>query len=92
MSRLMFRTSAFAVLAFGITSTAAVAQSSPEAGGHYEWRPAPQFGPRTWSSAPHRVWVPDSPRVATRDCAMMQSHATNCMSGMKGEPERSSAS
>ena len=28
------------------------------AGGHYEWRPARQYGPRTSLQAPIRVWIP----------------------------------
>lgn len=89
MSRFVFRMAALAALMFSLASTNADAQSI--AGGHYEWRLAPQFGPRTPSSAPKRVWVPDNPRLADRDCGMMRSRAADCMAGMMGRSEKPSA-
>lgn len=91
MSRFTFRTAALAALAFGIASTSAAAQSSPNASGHYEWRPAPQFGPRAAGGAPRRVWVPDKPHAAECDCDMMRSHPADCMRGMSGRSNRHSA-
>jgi hypothetical protein len=78
-----------AVLALGGGATAAAAQSNPR--GHYECRAAPQFGPRTPTGAPHRVWVADAPRAATCDYGMKRSQAADCMSPTKGKSERLSA-
>lgn len=95
MSRFVFRTAALAALMFGVASTTAAAQSSPGAGagadGHYEWRLAPQFGPRTPPRAPKRVWVPDNPRLPDRDCGMMRSRSADCMAGMMGRSKKPSA-
>lgn len=46
--------------------------------GHYEWRPAPQFGPRSTGATMRRVWVPDRKSPAC-DCAMMKVDPATCM-------------
>ena len=50
--------------------------------GHYEWQPAPQFGPRATGPAQRRVWVPDEAQAANCDCAMMKMSANECMMPM----------
>lgn len=58
------------------SDTAPVAQAAPS--GHYEWRPAPQFGPRSTGPTMRRVWVPDRKPPAC-DCAMMKVDPATCM-------------
>ena len=40
--------------------------------GHYEWRSAPQFGPRATGPARKRVWVAHNPKMPNCDCDMMK--------------------
>ena len=49
--------------------------------GHWEWRAAPQYGPRATGPARVRIWVPESRDIASCDCAMMQASAADCMRG-----------
>lgn len=68
-------------------ATAASAQD--KAGGHWEWRTAPSFGPKATAPTRTRVWVRDSEaRIASCDCAMMKDGAANCMMGMPGSASR----
>ncbi len=60
-----FAFSAAAAVAFTalVTYSPASAQSARQgaSSGHYEWRPAPQFGPRAPLRAPVHIWVSDRP-------------------------------
>jgi hypothetical protein len=60
-----------AVAITSFASTAAMAAQPADANGHYEWRPAPQNGPRIPLQAPVRVWVD-----ASRDQQMEAHRAT----------------
>jgi hypothetical protein len=64
------------------SDAAPVAQAAPS--GHYEWRPVPQFGPRSIGPAMRRVWVPDRQKPAC-DCAMMATDPATCMQGSPGD-------
>jgi hypothetical protein len=64
--------------------------------GHYEWKSAPQYGPRATGSAQRRVWVPDTTQVASCDCDMMKMSSTDAADCMKrmhsmGSPSAPSA-
>lgn len=61
---------------------APVSQAAPS--GHYEWRPVPQFGPRSTGPTMRRVWVPDRQRPAC-DCAMMVVDPATCMQGSSAD-------
>ena len=50
--------------------------------GHYEWRSAPQFGPRATGPARKRVWVAHNPKMPNCDCDMMKMSANACMKSM----------
>lgn len=64
---------------------ASAASAQDRAGGHWEWRTAPSFGPRATAPTRTRVWVRDSEaRMASCDCAMMKGDAAGCMMGMPG--------
>ena len=57
----------------------ALAAESHQQGGHYEWRPVPQFGPQTTGPVQKRVWVSDSDaQTANCDCDMMKMSANEC--------------
>lgn len=74
---------AVALSSFAVVSPAFAQDApAPSAQGHYEWRQSPNYGPRAPFTAPRRVWVPDAPRVASCDCAMMQGNAADCMRGV----------
>jgi hypothetical protein len=63
--------------------------------GHYEWRQAPNYGPRAPLQGARRVWVPNATQVAACDCGMMKMSGTtaaNCMKGMPGMAAPSGAS
>lgn len=63
--------------------------------GHYEWRQAPQYGPRAPLQAPRRVWVPDATQMADSNCDMMKmsnAAAADCMKGTPGMASPSGAS
>ncbi|WP_454885397.1 hypothetical protein [Sphingomonas oryzagri] len=69
-----------AALSLVAGANVAVAQTSATAStGHYEWRAAPQVGPRAPFAAPRRVWVSAGGQVASCDCAMMKANASDCM-------------
>lgn len=61
-------------------------------GGHYEWRSAPQYGPRAPMQAPKRVWVPDHAQMANCKCDMMKMSAADYMKEMHGMMSPSGAS
>jgi hypothetical protein len=67
-----------------LAPAAAFAADAPQdrGPGHYEWRPVPQFGPRSTGPAQKRVWVPDPAQMAGCDCAKMKMNADECMKGM----------
>jgi hypothetical protein len=68
-----------------LASTPAFAETSPQeqGSGHYEWRDAPQFGPRSTAPARKRVWVPDHAQIANCDCDMMKMSADDCVRRMQ---------
>jgi hypothetical protein len=73
----------------------AAAQTADQAtaSGHYEWQATQQPGPRAPLAAPHRVWLADNSQTAANcDCAMMKSHAGNCMTMTGMAPKRHPAS
>lgn len=55
---------ALAALSTLALSTTAFAADTQPSHGHYEWRQAPQFGPRAPLAAPRRIWVSDVPAAA----------------------------
>ena len=59
--------------------------------GHYEWRSAPQYGPRSTGPAQQRVWVADHAQMANCNCAMMQMSADDCMAAMHQGRDKTSA-
>src|SRR3546814_7686129 len=68
------------VAALSLTASAWAAdnsQTTPQ--GHWEWRSAPQYGPRATGPAQKRVWVPDQAQMANCTCDMMKTHAADCM-------------
>ena len=72
--------------AFAAFTSASVAfahdATSTSISGHYEWQSRPVFGPNKSNLPPQvRVWVKDSPNVASCDCAMMHETAMSaeCM-------------
>ena len=71
-------------LALALPLPALAAESHQQDGsGHYEWRPLPQFGPRTTGPAQKRVWVSDKEeQQANCECAMMKMSANACMMPM----------
>ncbi|WP_223262987.1 hypothetical protein [Sphingobium sp. SCG-1] len=78
------------------TFAPAFAQSdaSAAAQGHYEWRQAPQYGPRAPLQAARRVWVPDAMHMASCACDLMKmsgTAATACMKAMPGMASPSGA-
>ena len=66
------------------TSTAFAAPTERPAG-HWEWRPAPQFGPRAVPGQ-RRVWVPDVSQATACACPMMERTPDACMSMKGGQP------
>ncbi|HEY9579453.1 MAG TPA: hypothetical protein VIR65_06270 [Rhizorhapis sp.] len=71
------------VAALSLTASAWAAdnsQTTPQ--GHWEWRSAPQYGPRATGPAQKRVWVPDQAQMANCTCDMMKTHAADCMKSM----------
>jgi hypothetical protein len=57
--------------------------ATPGASGHYEWRAAPQIGPRATAPALRRVWVSSAPEG--------QSQATVCRCRMIGSADPTSS-
>ena len=70
----------------------AQSQASTPGQGHYEWRQAPQYGPRAPLQSARRVWVPDATQVAACDCDMMKMSSTDAAACMKGMPGMASPS
>ncbi len=63
----------------GSSAFASDVQPAPTAG-HFEWRSQPNYGPRSPTRPPLRVWVADSKAMAACNCAMMSgSGAADCM-------------
>lgn len=60
------------------SSTESVPKPQAMASGHYEWRAAPNFGPRSTGPSMRRIWVADSKSPAC-DCSMMAVDPTTCM-------------
>lgn len=51
---------------------ASVASAHDNAGGHWEWRNQPSFGPKSTVPSRVRVWVKDdNSQMANCDCPMM---------------------
>ena len=69
------------VAALSLAAPALATDASRTPQGHWEWRSAPQYGPRATGHARVRIWVPDSRDMASCDCAMMQASAADCMRG-----------
>lgn len=69
------------VAALSLAAPALATDASRTPQGHWEWRPAPQYGPRATGPARVRIWVPQSRDMASCDCAMMQASAAGCMRG-----------
>jgi hypothetical protein len=72
---------------------ASVASAREGAGGHWEWRAHPTYGPNK-SSLPSqvRVWVKDrNSEVADCNCDMMKMSAADCMMDMRGKGAAPSA-
>ncbi|MES2290916.1 MAG: hypothetical protein V4530_14370 [Pseudomonadota bacterium] len=59
-----------------LTFSPAFAQASATSSsqGHYEWRAAPQFGPRAPLQAPKRVWISSDAQVAQSETAHTAGH------------------
>jgi hypothetical protein len=70
-----------ALVAASVSPRCAAADASRTPQGHWEWRSAPQYGPRATGPARVRIWVPQSRDIASCDCAMMQASAADCMRG-----------
>lgn len=82
-----------AVAASAFTVAPAFAQGAASSSkGHYEWRTAPQYGPRAPLQTQRRVWVPDAPQMANCNCDMMKMNAADCMKEMHGMMSPSGAS
>lgn len=56
--------------------------SQATAQGHWEWQPAPQYGPRATGPTQKRVWVPDKAQMENCVCDMMKMDAADCMKSM----------
>lgn len=80
------------IIASAFTFTSAFAQGGADCMGHYEWRSAPQYGPRAPMQAPKRVWVQDHAQMAKRICDMMKMSPADCMKNMHGMMSPSDAS
>ena len=83
---------AASISAFTIAPAFAQGDAAGQARGHYEWRQAPQHGPRTPLQSARRVWIPDATQVASCDCDMMKMSGTAAASCMKGMPGMASPS
>lgn len=66
-------------------SSASASAATPSQGvtGHWEWRPAPQFGPRS-TPGQRREWVADAAPETACACPTMKHAPKACMS-MKDE-------
>ena len=73
-------------------ATASGASAHDAAGGHWEWRSQPSFGPKSIAPLRTRVWVKDSTSpMAKCNCSMMQADASDCMMDMSGKGRAPSA-
>lgn len=83
----------FTLAAFAAAlATASVASAHDSAGGHWEWKSQPSFGPKSTGPSRIRVWVKDSETsMANCDCAMMKADASGCMMDMRGKTAKPSA-
>jgi hypothetical protein len=73
-------------------ATTSIASAHDNAGGHWEWRAQPSFGPKSTGPSRIRVWVQDGDtHMANCDCAMMKEDASTCMMGMRGKAGAPSA-
>lgn len=85
----MMLTLAAAVAAVATVSTAS---ANEPAGGHWEWRSQPSFGPKSTVPSRTRIWVKDrETNMASCDCAMMKADASGCMMNMPGKAGAPSA-
>lgn len=67
-------------------ATSSLAQANDRAGGHWEWRDTPSFGPKSTVSSRARVWVKDgAASVASCDCSMVKADASGCMVDKSGK-------
>lgn len=67
-------------------ANASVASAHDSAGGHWEWRSQPSFGPKSIAPPRTRVWVKDgTSQMARCDCSMMKADASGCMMDMSGK-------
>lgn len=73
-------------------ATASIASAHDNAGGHWEWRNGPSFGPKSTVPSRTRVWVKDAETsMANCDCAMMKADHAACMMNMPGKAGAPSA-
>lgn len=73
-------------------ATTSVASAQDTAGGHWEWRNGPSYGPKSTVPSRTRVWVKDAATsMANCDCAMMQADHAACMMTMPGKAAAPSA-
>ncbi|NBW75760.1 MAG: hypothetical protein EBR34_08170 [Sphingomonadaceae bacterium] len=73
-------------------ATASVASAHDSAGGHWEWRTQPSYGPKSTVPSRIRVWVKDGEvNMASCDCAMMKADRAACMMDMPGKAGTPSA-
>jgi len=68
----------------GLPAAASAAAPQDSSSGRYEWRSAPQYGPRAPLHAPQRVLVPRDAERAACDCPMMRTSAADRMKAMPG--------
>lgn len=86
MKTIRFIAALSAAVTFVGAAGAALAHTAAGLAGHYQWRAAPQYGPRTPLKAPQRVFVADGATEARSDCPMMDhegadADACNAMMG-----------
>jgi len=74
MFKLPLAAAAFA--AVGSLPAAAQATDQTSASGHYEWRAAPQAGPRAPATGQHRIWVAANRHTAECDCPMPKAQSS----------------
>lgn len=87
-----FKTIAAALAAIlSLSAPAWASDHDAAAQGHWEWRSAPQYGPRAIGPSQKRVWVPDQTQMANCHCDMMAMRAADCMSSMHEGRSRPSA-
>ena len=73
-------------------ATASIASAHDNAGGHWEWRNQPSFGPKSTVPSRTRVWVKNGETsMASCDCAMMKADQASCMMNMPGKGRAPSA-